>query len=145
MIDGIALTPLTRFSNEQGTVSRMLRSTDTVFRTFGEIYFSSVPAGVKKDWRLHKSLIMNLAVPIGVVQFIFIDTRLGSVTHGLTTRLTIGDDNYQLLTVPPGIWMTFGNFQDSSALIANCATQPHDPNEIERRSANDPPLPFTWE
>jgi len=145
MIDGVSLTPLARFTNEQGTVSRMLRSTDAVFSKFGEIYFSSVPTGMKKDWRLHKSLTMNLAVPVGEVRFVLVDTRPGSPTHGLITRYDIGEGDYRLLSVPPGIWMAFGNFRDSTALIANCASEPHDPSEVERRAPDDPPVPFTWE
>lgn len=145
MIHGVVLSPLQRFTNDQGTVSRMLRVTDPVFSTFGEVYFSSVPAGMKKDWRLHTSLTMNLAVPIGMVRFVLFDPREGSPTHGAVTEFEIGDDNYQLLTVPNGIWMTFANQGAMVALIANCATEPHDPNEAMRRSIDDPPVPFSWQ
>ena len=145
MIHGVTLTPLQRFSNDQGTVSRMLRVTDPVFTAFGEIYFSSVPSGMQKDWRLHQSLTMNLAVPVGTVRFALFDPRETSPTYGTSTQYNIGDENYQLLTIPNGIWMTFVNQQLEVALIANCATEPHDPNEVMRRAVDDPPVPFSWE
>lgn len=145
MIHGVSLSPLQRFTNDQGAVSRMLRVTDPVFSTFGEIYFSSVPAGMQKDWRLHNSLTMNLAVPVGTVRFVLFDPRDDSPTRGTMAHYEIGDENYQLLSVPNGIWMTFANQRSEVALIANCATEPHDPNEVIRRAADDPPVPFSWE
>jgi len=145
MIEGVTLTPLPRFTNELGTVSRMLRATDPYFSTFGEIYFSSVPAGVRKDWRLHRSLSMHLAVPVGSVRFVLFDPREDSPTRGAILDHEIGGENYQLLSVPNGIWMTFGNRHSEFALVANCATEPHDPDEVQRRATDDPPVPFAWE
>ena len=144
MIHDVILTPLARMGNEHGSVSRMLRVTDPIFRRFGEIYFSSVPPSVVKEWRLHRSLTMNLAVPLGSVRFMLFDSRDGSPTRGTTVDYVLGDDNYQLLTVPNGIWMSFGNLKNSLALVANCATEPHDPDEVVRRSLDDPPVPNAW-
>ena len=144
MIHDVVLTPLARMGNEQGTVSRMLRATDPVFRRFGEIYFSSVPPHIVKDWRLHRSLTMNLAVPLGTVRFVLFDDRDGSATRGTTSEYVLGDDNYQLLTIPNGIWTSFGNLSNTPALVANCASEPHDPAEIVRRTLDDPPVPNAW-
>lgn len=144
VIHDVVLSPLSRMGNEHGSVFRMLRVTDPVFRRFGEIYFSLVPPRIVKDWRLHRSLTMNLAVPLGSVRFVLFDPREESPTLGTTFECVLGDDNYQLLTVPNGIWMSFGNMTDSPALVANCATEPHDPDEIVRRSLDDPPVPNAW-
>lgn len=145
MIHGVTLSPLPQFTNELGTVSRMLRATDPVFQKFGEVYFSSVPVGVRKDWRLHRSMTMHLAVPVGTVRFVLFDSREHSPTKGTLVDYELGASNYQLLTVPNGIWMTFGNRHSEPALVANCATEPHNPDEVERRATDDPPVAFTWE
>lgn len=143
-IDGVTLTPLLQIKTEHGVVSRMLRSTDHFFTAFGEIYFSSVPAGSRKDWRLHRSLTMHLCVPVGMVRFVLIDTREASGSRGELLDLEIGVDDHQLLTVPKGVWMSFENRRTSDALVANCATEPHSPTEVVRRTVNDPPLSFDW-
>lgn len=144
MIHDVVLSPLPRFVNEQGTVSRMLRVTDPWFSKFGEVYFSSVPRGVVKDWRLHTRLTMNLAVPIGRVRFVLFDQRSGSASHGNLMEVDLGDDDYRLLTVPNGIWMSLGSRGDEFALVANCATEVHDPAESQRRAIDDPPTHYEW-
>lgn len=144
MIDGVRLTPLERVESPEGSVMRMLRSSDTIFEQFGEIYFSSVAPGAIKGWRLHQKLTMNLAVPMGEVRFVVHDARKDSVSCGATNEYVLGNDDYQLLTIPKGIWMSFGNRSSVMALVANCATQPHDPAEVLRCSFEDSPVPGAW-
>ena len=42
MIDGVIVTQLNQIPDERGTVMHMLKSTDSAFTQFGEIYFSGV-------------------------------------------------------------------------------------------------------
>jgi hypothetical protein len=52
--------------------------------------------------------------------------------------------HYFLLTVPPLVWNGFKGIGDKTAIVANCATLPHDPDEIERKTAFDPSIPYDW-
>ena len=54
------------------------------------------------------------------------------------------DDNYALVIVPPGVWHGFQGLADPISILANCATEPHDPAELDRRDPDDPRIPYGW-
>ena len=55
MIDGVKIIDLKKIPDERGMIMHMLKSTDSHFKNFGEIYFSCGYPGVVKAW--HLSLI----------------------------------------------------------------------------------------
>jgi dTDP-4-dehydrorhamnose 3,5-epimerase len=122
----------------------MLRSTDAHFAAFGEIYFSCVHPGAIKAWHIHKRMVLNYAVPFGKIKFVLYDDREGSPTRGRFQELFLGPDNYCLVTVPPLVWNGFKGVGDQTAVVANCASIPHDPDEIERLPPDDARIPYDW-
>jgi dTDP-4-dehydrorhamnose 3,5-epimerase len=46
--------------------------------------------------------------------------------------------------VPPGVWNGFVGLRDYPSMVCNCATLPHDPDEITRRDPDDPEFPYAW-
>jgi dTDP-4-dehydrorhamnose 3,5-epimerase len=145
MIDGVVITPLKQISDERGKVMHMLRCDAPHFKGFGEIYFSCVYPGVVKGWHIHKKMVLNYAVPHGRIQFALYDARPGSKTQGEVMELLLGTDNYCLVTVPPMVWNGFQGLGTEMAIVANCASIPHDPQEIERLDPFDPSIPYQWE
>jgi dTDP-4-dehydrorhamnose 3,5-epimerase len=144
MIDGVIVTPLRRIVDERGSVMHMLRTDAPHFSAFGEIYFSTVYPEAIKGWHIHRKMILNYAVPQGRIKFVLFDDRLGSPTHGELQELFIGEDNYCLVTVPPLVWNGFKGIGTDTAIVANCASIPHDPNEIDRKDPFDPSIPYDW-
>jgi dTDP-4-dehydrorhamnose 3,5-epimerase len=59
-------------------------------------------------------------------------------------ELFIGEDNYVLVKIPPGIWNGFKGIGTKVAIVANCATEPHDPDEIVRLDPFDKDIPYDW-
>ena len=55
-----------------------------------------------------------------------------------------GEDDYALITIPPGVWNGYMTIGVKPAIVANCATEPHDPEEMIRRSPFDPSIPYDW-
>lgn len=145
MIDGVQITPLKRIVDERGSVMHMLRRDWPVFQDFGEIYFSTVHPGVVKGWHIHHRMTLNYAVPTGRIKFVLYDDREESPTRGEVQEIFLGEENYVLVTVPPLIWNGFKGIGDSTALVANCASIPHDPAEIDRRDPMDPAIPYDWQ
>jgi dTDP-4-dehydrorhamnose 3,5-epimerase len=43
------------------------------------------------------------------------------------------------------VWNGFKGLGDSMAIVANCATLPHDPDEIMRRDPFDAVIGYDWE
>jgi dTDP-4-dehydrorhamnose 3,5-epimerase len=145
MIDGVVVTPLRQILDERGKVMHMLRNTDPFFKSFGEIYFSTIHVGVVKAWHLHKKMTLNYAVVSGKIKFVLFDDRTDSPTRGEIQEIFLGTDNYCLVTVPPGIWNGFKGVGDETAIVANCASIPHDSTEIERLSPFSEKIPYQWD
>ena len=144
MIDGVVVTPLKQIVDERGKVMHMLRADAPGFRGFGEIYFSTVHPGAIKGWHVHKRMTLNYAVPHGLIKFVLYDDRAGSATQGELQELFLGPDNYCLVTVPPLVWNGFKGVGAEPAIVANCASIAHDPDEIDRRDPFDPGIPYDW-
>lgn len=144
MIDGVVVTPLRQIFDERGKVMHMLREDSPVFSHFGEIYFSCTNPGAVKAWHLHKKLTLNYAVIFGEIKFVLYDDRPESKTRGEVQEFFISPENYCLVTVPPLIWNGFKGIGQKTSIVANCATLPHDPDEIVRLSATDANIPYDW-
>ena len=57
----------------------------------------------------------------------------------------MGPDNYCLVTVPPMVWNGFKGIVSPLSIVANCATMPHRPDEIDRKDPLDPAIPYDWD
>ena len=144
MIKGVEIHPLTQIPDERGKVMHMLRRDDPWFAEFGEIYFSVVFPGAVKAWHLHTRMTLNYAVPSGRIRLVLYDDRDDSPTRGELLELVTGDDAYALVTVPPGVWNGFTGLGSAPAIVANCATIPHDPDEIVRLDPSSDRIPYRW-
>lgn len=144
MIEGVVVHPLRQIPDERGMVMHMLRSSDPHFVGFGEIYFSTVWPGAIKGWHLHKTMVLNYAVPCGRIKLVLYDGREASRTRGELMELFIGEDAYALVQVPALVWNGFKGIGTGPALVANCASIPHDPDEIVRKDPFDASIPYDW-
>lgn len=144
MIDGVRILPLRRIADDRGAILHMLRRDDPHFERFGEIYFSLVNPGVVKGWHLHTRMTLNYAVPVGHIRLVLFDAREASSSRGAVQELELGEGRYQLVSVPPGVWNGFLGLHDGPSLVANCATEPHDPAEITRIPPTDARVPYDW-
>ncbi|HMQ16150.1 MAG TPA: dTDP-4-dehydrorhamnose 3,5-epimerase family protein [Phycisphaerae bacterium] len=144
-IDGVRVVPLKRIPDERGTILHMLRRSDGHFLGFGEVYFSTIYAGVIKGWHKHREMTLNYAVPVGRVKLVIYDDRAHSPTYGLIQEVFLGPDNYSLVQIPPGLWNGFKGMSRPLALLANCCTHVHDPSLTTRLAPFDPSIPYNWE
>jgi len=123
----------------------MLRADDPHFDKFGEIYFSTVYPGAIKAWHIHKEMTLNYAVVSGMIKMVLYDDRESSPTRSALMELFVGESNYCLITVPPLVWNGFKGVGGHPAIVANCATIPHDPSEISRLDPFSPSIPYNWD
>lgn len=144
VIAGVAVHPLRRLVDRRGEIMHMLRSDDPHFERFGEIYFSVVNPGVVKGWHLHRRMTLSYAVPVGRIRLVLYDPRDGSPTRGTVQEMQLGPDDYRLVRVPPEVWNGFLGLGGTPSLVANCATEPHDPDEIVRKPPRTPDIPYDW-
>jgi len=143
-IKDVQIRQLRQIPDERGKVMHMLRCDDPWFERFGEIYFSVVYPDVVKGWHLHSRMTLNYAVVSGMIKLVLYDDREGSPTRGVLQEMSTGEENYVLITVPPGIWNGFKGIGVKPAIVANCATIPHDPEEIVRMDPFSAKIPYEW-
>ena len=145
MIEGVIVKPLGKMPDERGSVMRMMRRDDPEFERFGEIYFSEIYPGVIKGWHIHREMTLNYAVPCGMIKLVLYDEREESATRGEVQEIFLGDKNYALVRIPPLVWNGFKGMGSAPAIVANCATIPHSPDEIERLDPLENHIPYDWE
>ena len=145
MIEGVKVTSLKQIFDERGKIMHMIRADSDVFTQFGEIYFSCINTGAIKAWHLHKQMTLNYAAIHGEIKFVLYDDRPNSKTKGCIDEYFLSPENYYLVTVPPLVWNGFKGIGTKDSIVANCATIPHDPLEIERKSAFDTSIPYDWQ
>lgn len=139
------VTPLRQIPDERGKIMHMLRCDEREFEAFGEIYFSMVYPGAIKAWHLHQKMTLNYAVVVGMIKLVLFDPRPGSTTHGQVQEIFMGEGNYIRVKIPPGIYNGFKGIGAVPAIVANCATIPHDPKEIFRLDPFSPEIPYSWD
>ena len=145
MIEGVRVVLLQRFADERGSVLLMLKETDPHFVRFGEIYFSTVYPGVVKAWKNHRRMDANYACVHGCIKVVLYDGREGSPTRDRTMELNISPEKtYALVVIPPGIWHGFQGVGEPISVLANCATEPSDPSELDRLDPDAEAIPYKW-
>lgn len=117
------ITDLRTVENKKGNIRHVLKYGMDTFTGFGEAYFTEIKKGETKGWKSHKKMTCNIVVPVGMVVFEIMDS------DSLNRReYEIGENNYKLLTIPPGYWFAFTGVQEFN-LILNIADILHDPEE----------------
>lgn len=144
-IEGVVIKKLKKIPDERGAIYHMLRADDELFEKFGEIYFSKVYAGVIKGWHLHTKMTLNYAVIVGMIKLVIYDDRADSPTKGNLMEITTGEDNYLLIKMPPLIWNGYKGVGAKDAIVANCPTLPHDPDEMKRLDPLSDKIPYKWD
>ena len=134
-INDIKVTPLKQIFDYRGKVMHMMRNDDVYFQKFGEIYFSTVHPGIVKGWHFHERMDLSYACIYGKIKLV--------VTDGKEFReFYLSPENYQLIQIPHGLWNGFKGIGSDEAIIANCASIPHDPNEIHTMSQDN--FKYIW-
>ena len=144
-IDGVTVTPLRRICDERGKILHLMKKTDPQFTEFGEVYISSGYPGIVKAWHIHKEMTLNNTCIVGMMKLVLFDGRDGSPTRGNLMECFIGEDNYLQVKIPPGISNGYKAYGDKLAMLVNCASMPHDPNELIYIDPFNNDIPYNWD
>ena len=144
MIEGVKITPLRQIKDNRGKIMHMLRSDHSLFKSFGEIYFSTVNPKILKAWHLHKEATLNYVCVYGKVKLVLFDERKKSETFGNYQEIFLSPENYSLITIPPNIWNGFKGLHKDHSIIANCLNLPHNEEEMVRSEINEKRFKYKW-
>jgi dTDP-4-dehydrorhamnose 3,5-epimerase len=135
-MDGVILTPLKQIFNPKGNIFHAMKKSEIGFEGFGEAYFSTIYQDDIKGWKKHTQMTLNLVVPIGEIEFVMYNPE---VKNFFSVKLS--SENYQRLTVKPGLWMAFRGCGDLNILL-NIANIEHDPAESENITLEE--IDYEW-
>ena len=68
----------------------------------------------------------------------------GSAARGVAHEVFLGDANSMLVRIPPMSWNDVKGLGQAPAVIAKCATIPHDPDEIGQLDPFSPDITHDW-
>jgi len=120
-MDGVILTPLKQIHHPMGDVLHGMKKNDIGFDGFGEAYFSTIHQNDIKGWKKHTQMTLNLIVIVGEIEFVIFNGND-------FVRAKLSRNNYQRLTVSPGLWVAFRGIEEENILL-NLANLEHDPQE----------------
>jgi len=143
MIEGVILTPLKQIFHPEGDIFHGMKASDPGYSGFGEAYFSTINHGDTKPWKKHHQMVLNFVIPVGKIRFVIHDDRMGSPTKGSFYDITLGEGNYQRITIPAEVWVAFSGAGTGLNLLLNLANLEHDPTEIERKE-NLEDIKYNW-
>jgi len=132
-VEGVLLTPLKKIHHPKGDVFHGMKKSDAGYSGFGEAYFSTIHFQDVKPWKKHLEMTLNFVVPLGEIRFVIYDDREGSLTKNNFFDVTLGKNDYQRITIPPGVWVAFSGVGSEFNLLLNLANIEHNPAEVERK------------
>ena len=135
-MDGIILTTLTQIYNPKGDIFHAMKKTSDGYEGFGEAYFSTINKGDIKNWRKHTKMTLNIVVPIGEIKFVVYNEKIKNFFS-----VKLSQNNYQRLTIKPGLWLAFKGLADFNMLL-NIANVEHDTNETESKNLEE--FKYEW-
>lgn len=135
MIDGVFLQPLTWHSDQRGSLAELVRSDDPnlMVAPIGQVYVTTLYPGVVKGWHLHRQQWDRMVCLQGRVLLGLVDGREGSPTYGAQLRIVLGDRNFSVVRIPPGVYHGLKNISTVEAMVVNVVSHPYnreEPDEV---------------
>ena len=145
-IEGVVIKELKPIRDDRGEVCELLRSDDELFVSFGQLYYTTVNAGVVKAWHYQSKQTDHLLTVGPRVIIVLYDRRDSSTTHGNVIEVRGGREAPVLVRIPPGVCHGFMAEGNQDAMILNVPTELYDyddPDEF-RIDPFDSGIPFDW-
>ena len=146
MISGVSAKELKFIKDKRGRLAEILRSDDSVFKKFGQVYVTTAKPYAVKAWHYHKKQTDNFFCIFGKMRVGLYDSRRNSPTFGKTQEIIMSFEKPVLLTIPPGVWHGFECVGKKEAAIINICTHLYDykkPDEYRADPFNNK-IPFKW-
>ena len=147
MIKGVTVKQLKPICDERGRVMEIMRSDWTEFKTFGQVYMTTVYPQAVKAWHYHKKQTDSIVCLKGMLKLVVYDSRPGSATKGEVNEFFIGEHNPAIVQVPPMIYHGFKCVSNDEAVVVNVPTHVYNysmPDEY-RLPFNTKKIPYNWD
>jgi dTDP-4-dehydrorhamnose 3,5-epimerase len=146
LISGAAVKRLRVIPDERGRLMEMLRSDDSLFRGFGQVYMTTAYPGAVKAWHYHRKQWDHFVCVRGMMKVVLYDGREGSPTRGRINEFFMGEHNPILVQIPPLVYHGFKCISEYEAIVINCPTELYnyaEPDEF-RIAAHSGDIAYDW-
>ncbi len=147
MIKDVHVKELKIIPDERGSLMEILRSDDSIFSRFGQVYMTTAYPGVVKGWHYHKKQVDYFTCIKGMAKLVLYDSRKDSKTYKEINEFFIGVKKPILVTIPPFVYHGFKGIGTEEAIMINIPTEvysPENPDEF-RISPHSSDIPYSWE
>jgi dTDP-4-dehydrorhamnose 3,5-epimerase len=145
-IEGVSTKKLVVHPDERGRLFEILRNDDAIFKRFGQVYVTTAYPGIVKAWHFHKIQTDYFCCIHGLARLVLYDPRDKSPTKGNLVEFSLGPENLELVTIPPGIYHGFQCISETEAIMLNIPTEPYNPQSPDeyRIDEHSKDIPYSW-
>lgn len=146
MIKDVEVKKLKIIPDKRGRLMEILRSDESIFQKFGQVYMTTAYPGVVKAWHYHKKQDDYFTCISGKMRLALYDARKNSPTYKEVNDFTISLDNPMLVRIPKFVCHGFKCVGDKEAVVINTPTRPYNPNTPDeyRIDTFDNDIPYDW-
>ncbi|MBU4312004.1 MAG: dTDP-4-dehydrorhamnose 3,5-epimerase family protein [Candidatus Omnitrophica bacterium] len=146
MIKDVEVKKLKIIPDKRGRLMEILRSDESIFQKFGQVYMTTAYPGVVKAWHYHKKQDDYFTCISGKMRLALYDARKNSPTYKEVNDFTISMDNPMLVRIPKFVYHGFKCVGDKEAVVINTPTRPYNPNtpDEHRIDAVQNDIPYDW-
>ena len=146
MIDGVKTKKLRVIPDERGRLMEILRSDDSLFEKFGQVYMTTTYPGVVKAWHKLLKQTDNVASVRGMIKLALYDPREDSPTFKEVNQFYLGVHNPLLVQIPANVYHGWMCVSQEEAIIVNIPTEVYNyeqPDE-QRLDPHNNDIPYEW-
>ncbi len=146
MIDGVKTKKLKVIPDERGRLMEILRSDESLFEKFGQVYMTTTYPGVVKAWHKHLKQTDNVACIRGMIKLALYDPREESPTFKEVNQFYLGVHNSLLVQIPANVYHGWMCVSQEEAMIINIPTEVYnyDQPDEQRLDPHDNDIPYEW-
>lgn len=144
MIHGVKLKQLKVFPDDRGWLAELIKEGEEAYVSVKQTTMTLSYPGVIKAFHWHRRQTDIWCVVSGMAQVVLYDIRANSPTFKQTDVYYLGEENRQLLLIPPGVVHGYRVLGHKPALLFYHTDQIYDPDDEYRLPYDDSRINFDW-
>ena len=146
MIKDVKIKKLTIHTDDRGFFTELVKIGEETFKQVKQTNYTETYPGVIKAFHYHKKQWDIWFVSSGMAEVVLYDLRKNSPTKGETMVFYSGEDNRQLIAIPPGVAHGYRVLGKKKVGLLYHVTEPYDPKkpDEERISFDSPIIGYKW-
>ena len=113
--------------NKKGNLKKLLNKKSIFYKSFGELYSTSIKYNMIKGWKLHKSMVSNIFLISGKVKFVFVITNKRNIVF---EEFSLDEKRKNHIFIPSNIFYGFKGLSKSASILINLSSTLHSDKEL---------------